>query len=101
MLQSFVGNPTSENRIDAIDDAVWQRLAGAMSYVQGDFSDRDLFERLRMHLQDVARGDRPAGTACSTLPWPTASSAPSWNSSVMPVCWMRSCAMTNHSAGDG
>src|SRR5690348_6627638 len=63
MLQSFVGNPTSENRIDAIDDAVWQRLAGAMSYVQGNFSDRDLFERLRMHLQDVAR-ERQTGGNC-------------------------------------
>jgi glucose-6-phosphate 1-dehydrogenase len=63
MLQSFVGNPSSENRIDAIDDAVWQRLAGAMSYVQGNFSDRDLFERLRMHLQDVAR-ERQTGGNC-------------------------------------
>src|SRR5271166_1482056 len=55
MLQSFVGNPSSENRIDAIDETVWQRLTGGLSYVQGDFSDRDLFEKLRLHLHDVAR----------------------------------------------
>jgi glucose-6-phosphate 1-dehydrogenase len=63
MLQSFVGNTTSENRIDAIDDAVWQRLAGGMSYVQGDFSDRDLFEKLRQHLHEVAR-ERLTGGNC-------------------------------------
>ena len=58
MLQSFVGNPNSENRIDAIDNAVWQRLTGGVSYAQGDFSDRNLFEKLKLHLHDVAQ--RPA-----------------------------------------
>ncbi len=37
MLQSFVGNPASENRIEAIDDAVWQRLTAGMSYLAGRF----------------------------------------------------------------
>ncbi len=55
MLQSFVGNPNSENRIEAVDEAVWQRLTGAVSYVRGDFSDRELFEKLRLHLHEVAR----------------------------------------------
>jgi glucose-6-phosphate 1-dehydrogenase len=63
MLQSFVGDPNSENRIDAIDEAMWQRLAGCMSYVQGDFGDRALFEKLRQHLQDVAR-ERQTGGNC-------------------------------------
>jgi glucose-6-phosphate 1-dehydrogenase len=54
MLQSFVGNPSSENSIDAIDDAVWQRLTGGVSYVQGDFSDRALFEKLKLQLHEVA-----------------------------------------------
>ena len=63
MLQSFVGNPSSENRIDAIDDAAWQRLTGGMSYVQGDFADRGLFENLRLHLHDVAR-ERQTGGNC-------------------------------------
>ena len=63
MLHTFVGNPASENRIDAIDEAVWQRLADAMSYVQGDFADRGLFENLRMHLRDIAR-DRQTGGNC-------------------------------------
>ncbi len=63
MLQSFVGNPDSENRIDAIDDAVWHRLTDGMSYVQGDFGDRDLFEKLRLHLHDLSR-DRQTDGNC-------------------------------------
>ena len=63
MLQSFVGNPSSENRIDAIDDAAWQRLTGGVSYVQGDFGDSGLFEKLKQHLADVAR-DRQTGGNC-------------------------------------
>ena len=61
MLQSFVGNPASENRIEAIDGAVWQRLTAGVSYVQGDFSDRDLFEKLRLHLHDVAHEQQTGG----------------------------------------
>ena len=100
MLQSFVGNPNSENRIDAIDEAVWQRLAGAMSYVQGDFSDRDLFEKLRLHLQRrrARAADRRQLPVLSS-PWPTASSVRSSNSSAMPACWTRSCATASRSAG--
>ena len=63
MLQSFVGNPASENRIEAIDDAVWRRLTDGISYLRGDFSDRDLFEKLRLHLHDVAR-ERQTGGNC-------------------------------------
>jgi glucose-6-phosphate 1-dehydrogenase len=61
MLQSFVGNPSSESRIDAIDEAAWQRLAGCMSYVRGDLNDRGLFEQLRLHLQDVAHRQQTGG----------------------------------------
>ena len=45
MLQSFVGNPASESRIDHIDEAAWKRLADAMSYVQGDLNDAALYQR--------------------------------------------------------
>ena len=55
--------PSSENRIDAIDQAAWQRLADAMSYVQGDFNDCDLFEKLRAHLHDM-RSDRQTSGNC-------------------------------------
>jgi glucose-6-phosphate 1-dehydrogenase len=61
MLQSFIGNPSSESRITAIDDAAWQKLAGCMSYVQGDLNSRELFENLRLHLQDVAHQQQTGG----------------------------------------
>ena len=52
MLQSFVGNAASESRIDAINAGPWQRLAETMSYVQGDFNDPGLYEKLQRHLHD-------------------------------------------------
>jgi glucose-6-phosphate 1-dehydrogenase len=61
MLQGFIGNPSSESRIDAIDEAAWQRLAGCMSYVQGDLNDRGLYENLRLHLTDVAKQQQTGG----------------------------------------
>jgi glucose-6-phosphate 1-dehydrogenase len=61
MLQSFIGNPNSESRIATIDEAAWQKLAGCMSYVQGDLNDRGLYEGLRLHLQDVAHQQQTEG----------------------------------------
>jgi glucose-6-phosphate 1-dehydrogenase len=55
MLQSFVGNAASESRIDAIDPAAWNRLAGGLSYLRGDLTDPGLYQKLRSHLDDVAR----------------------------------------------
>ncbi|MDE2005438.1 MAG: glucose-6-phosphate dehydrogenase [Rhodospirillales bacterium] len=54
MLESFVGNAASESRIAAIDEAVWQRLAGAMSTVQGDLNDPALYGRLHARLGETA-----------------------------------------------
>lgn len=61
MLESFLGDPGSESRIDRIDDAVWNRLVGAMSYVQGDLNDPALYQRLQAHLSDVARERQTEG----------------------------------------
>ena len=55
MLESFVGNPASEARIDHIDDAAWQRLTACMSYLQGDLGDADLFRKLHDHLRQLAQ----------------------------------------------
>src|SRR6201995_755043 len=35
MLESFVGNASSEDRLSKVDDAVWNKLAGPLSYRQG------------------------------------------------------------------
>ena len=61
MLQSFVGNPASESRIDHIDEAVWKRLADAMSYVQGDLNDAALYQRLKSHLDELAQKQGTGG----------------------------------------
>ncbi|MDR3538363.1 MAG: glucose-6-phosphate dehydrogenase [Acetobacteraceae bacterium] len=61
MLASFVGNPSSESRIEAIDAAVWGKLAGGMSYVQGDLNDAALYDTLRLHLKDVAHDAQTEG----------------------------------------
>ena len=55
MMQSFVGNRASESAIPAIDETTWQRLAGCMSYVQGDLNDSALYEKLRRQIDEVIR----------------------------------------------
>src|SRR5262245_34621755 len=38
---------------ESVDDAVFRRLAGRLSYVRGDFHDPGLYERLKDRLADV------------------------------------------------
>jgi glucose-6-phosphate 1-dehydrogenase len=47
MLKSFVGNAAAEFDVDHIDDAVWKQLAEKMTYVQGDLTKPELYEKLR------------------------------------------------------
>jgi glucose-6-phosphate 1-dehydrogenase len=54
MLQSFVGNKDSEDDIDRVDPDAWNRLAGHMSYVQGDMTKPELFQKLGEHLEAIA-----------------------------------------------
>jgi glucose-6-phosphate 1-dehydrogenase len=61
MLDSFVGNPSSESRIDAVDEAVWKRLSSGMSYVQGDLNTAELYENLKTHLKSVSHDGQTAG----------------------------------------
>jgi glucose-6-phosphate 1-dehydrogenase len=61
MLQSFVGNPQSESRIDAVDEKLWTRFSDVMSYLQGDFNDPGLYETLHRHLHDQTRQRQTGG----------------------------------------
>ncbi|HEX5327602.1 MAG TPA: glucose-6-phosphate dehydrogenase, partial [Acetobacteraceae bacterium] len=63
MLQSFVGNPASESRIERIDEAVWKRLSDTMSYIQGDLNDPGLYQKLKSHLDKLAQ-ERGTGGNC-------------------------------------
>src|ERR1700730_13882035 len=47
MLKSFVGNAAAEFHVDQIDEAAWKRLAEKMSYVQGDLTKPELYEKIR------------------------------------------------------
>ncbi|MDX7951677.1 glucose-6-phosphate dehydrogenase [Lichenihabitans sp. Uapishka_5] len=43
MLESFVGNASSEFDVDKIDEDTWKNLAATMSYVKGDMTKPDLY----------------------------------------------------------
>jgi glucose-6-phosphate 1-dehydrogenase len=55
MLKSFVGNAAAEFDPDAIDEAAWKRLAVKMSYVQGDLTKPEPYERIRGMLGEAEK----------------------------------------------
>ncbi len=54
MLHGFVGNKTSEDQLEKIDQDPWRRLTANMSYVKGDLNDPRLYDQLSEHLNSVA-----------------------------------------------
>jgi glucose-6-phosphate 1-dehydrogenase len=63
MLKSFVGNAATEFDVDEIDDTAWKRLADKMIYVQGDFANPDLYEKIRAALYDAEKTHGTQGNA--------------------------------------
>jgi glucose-6-phosphate 1-dehydrogenase len=63
MLESFVGNANSEFDIDAIDEGLWQGLAGRMSYVQGDITKPAVYKALSNALSSVCQKYNTRGNA--------------------------------------
>lgn len=61
MLDSFVGNPESESRLDSIDESIWTQFTSVMSYVQGDFNSPDLYDKLHRHLDEQNRQRQTGG----------------------------------------
>ncbi len=55
MMQSFVCNAFSEFHVNGIDAVAWKRLADRMSYVQGDLTGPDLYQRLAGSIAEAAR----------------------------------------------
>src|SRR6478752_585568 len=53
MLKTFVGNAGAEFDIDRIDEPAWKRLAAKMSYIQGDLTKPELYEKIRHALGDA------------------------------------------------
>jgi glucose-6-phosphate 1-dehydrogenase len=61
MLKSFVGNAAAEFDVDHIDEAAWESLAKKLTYVQGDLTKPDLYERLRSVLDDAEKAHDTQG----------------------------------------
>src|SRR6478672_12303808 len=63
MLKSFVGNAAAEFDVDHIDEALWKQLADKMTYVQGDLTKPELYEKLRGVLEDAEKVHGTQGNA--------------------------------------
>ena len=63
MLKSFVGNATAEFDPDHIDQAAWKRLAEKMSYIQGDLTKPELYEKIRGTLGEAENAHGTQGNA--------------------------------------
>ena len=61
MLKSFVGNAAAEFDVDHIDEAVWKQLAEKMTYVQGDLTKPELYEKLRGVLDETEKAHGTQG----------------------------------------
>jgi glucose-6-phosphate 1-dehydrogenase len=55
MLTSFIGSASAEFAVKQIDDAAWKHLSERMLYVEGDFADPKLYDRLRDVLAGVEK----------------------------------------------
>jgi len=54
-LKGFVGDAGAEFNVDRIDDAAWKRLAGKMSYVQGDMTSPELYDGIGRALAEAEK----------------------------------------------
>jgi glucose-6-phosphate 1-dehydrogenase len=63
MLKGFVGNAAAEFDVDRIDEAAWKRLAEKMTYVQGDLTTPELYEKIRGTLGEAEKTHGTQGNA--------------------------------------
>ena len=56
MMESFVGNASSEFDVDHIEEGVWAQLAGRMDYVRGDMTKPDLYGDIGKALEKAGFG---------------------------------------------
>jgi glucose-6-phosphate 1-dehydrogenase len=57
MLKSMVGNAAAGFNIDHIDEAAWSRLTRRMSYIRGDLTEPQLYEKLCGALDEIGKAD--------------------------------------------
>jgi glucose-6-phosphate 1-dehydrogenase len=63
-LRSFLGSSATDFDVDQLDEAAWQRLTKNSSYICGDLTQTDVYERLR---DAIARADGSCGTEGNVL----------------------------------
>src|SRR6185312_17562821 len=63
MLKSFVGNAAAEFDVDHIDEAVWKQLADKMTYIKGDLTKPEIYEKLRGVLDETGKAHATRGNA--------------------------------------
>ena len=51
MLESFIGNSSSEFDVDHIEEDTWKKLADTMQYVRGDMTKPDLYKDIGAALE--------------------------------------------------
>ena len=61
VLKSFVGRAGAEFNTDYIDEDAWARLADKMTYIQGDLTKPDLYEKLRGALDEAEKAHGTSG----------------------------------------
>ena len=62
-LESFVGHPAAEFNVDRIDEEVWNQLAAKISYIQGDLTAPEPYEKLRHTLAEAEKTRGTRGNA--------------------------------------
>ncbi len=62
-LESFIGDPNASFDIDAIDQAVWNRLAAQMVYIMGDITKPDVYPKIAIALENAQTHQHTCGNA--------------------------------------
>ena len=57
MMESFVGNSSSEFDVDHIEEDTWKKLADTMAYVRGDMTKPDLYKDIGQALDKAGFGE--------------------------------------------
>jgi glucose-6-phosphate 1-dehydrogenase len=63
MLTSFVGHASAEFSTDHLDEDAWKKLVDRMTYIEGDFTDPSLFQKLGGVLEKVDKAHGTQGNA--------------------------------------
>ena len=61
MFKTFVGNAATEFDVDRIDEAGWKRLAEKMSYLRGDLTKPEIYEKIRAALDEAEKAHGTQG----------------------------------------